>query len=246
MTRKAWKGSAPLKPSFSNKRAQTMKSGNWSGYALMNSKRNSFRSISAFWIVPKVQPSRRSTYSSAWIGIDGLNNSALIQTGTEQDFENGKPLYYPWWEILPAPETIIPYPVRPKDRIFAKISKGKGNTWSILLKNITRRWTFKKTTSYTGPATSAEWILEAPSIGGITTQLANYTKMAFKTSRVNSRNPLFTPNNRIIMIQNGRAVSTPSFPNKKRDGFSVAYGSKLPGPPKQQCKRKTRPRYPRP
>ncbi|WP_261381741.1 G1 family glutamic endopeptidase [Paenibacillus cremeus] len=106
------------------------KSGNWSGYALKKAKKNSFYSISGYWIVPRVKPSKQNKYSSVWIGIDGFNNASLIQTGTEQDYVNGKAVYYPWWEILPEPETTISLPVSPNDLMFAKISKLNNSTFA--------------------------------------------------------------------------------------------------------------------
>src|SRR5438067_11137972 len=77
-------------------------SSNWSGYALGG---NGFTSVSGSWIVQPVMRSNRATYSSQWVGIDGFNNSNLIQTGTESDFVNGSARYDAWWEILPAAET---------------------------------------------------------------------------------------------------------------------------------------------
>ncbi|UUZ79832.1 hypothetical protein LJK88_33015 [Paenibacillus sp. P26] len=85
--------------------------------------RNSFQCISGYWIVPRVKPSKQNQYSSAWIGIDGFGNSSLIQTGTEHDYENGKAVYYAWWEILPRAETRIARPVSPQDLMYARISK---------------------------------------------------------------------------------------------------------------------------
>ena len=46
----------------------------------------------------------RGPYSSSWIGIDGLANRDLIQTGTDSDYVDGSPHYDAWWEILPAAE----------------------------------------------------------------------------------------------------------------------------------------------
>ncbi|WP_157213472.1 G1 family glutamic endopeptidase [Paenibacillus senegalensis] len=235
LTRKKWKGSAPVQAASSSQTpprsaASVEQSDNWSGYVITSWKKNAVRSISGHWVVPRIRRSRTNTYSSAWLGIDGYRNSSLIQTGTGQDFVNGKPVYYPWWEILPAPETKINYPVSPKDHMYARISRISGSKWRIVLINKTKGWTFKKTVPYTGPATSAEWIIEAPSLNGQTTQLANYGKTAFRKSRVNGKNPLLKPSNRFIMVQNNQVVSTPSLPNKKRDGFTVAYGSRLPKP----------------
>ncbi|MGU3469741.1 G1 family glutamic endopeptidase [Paenibacillus sp. D51F] len=87
------------------------------------------RSISASWTVPFVLPSARSSYSSAWIGIDGYNNSSLIQTGTEHEYVNGKANYYAWLEILPQAETRIKLPVYPGDLIEASIVKLSLSKW---------------------------------------------------------------------------------------------------------------------
>src|SRR5690348_216755 len=61
-------------------------SSNWSGYAVTGS---TYSSVTAKWTVPSVAASRKATYSSDWVGIDGFNNSDLIQTGTESDYFNG-------------------------------------------------------------------------------------------------------------------------------------------------------------
>lgn len=240
MTQKIRKRSAPFQPNASKIRiVPTVRpgwiSGNWSGYAMKKAEKNSFFSISGQWTVPRVKPSKQNTYSSAWLGIDGFGNPSLIQTGTQQDYKNGKANYYAWWEILPAPETKIPYPVSPHDLIYANITKLRKNKWQIVLKNKTKGWIFKKIIRYTGPAATAEWIMEATSVNGQTARLANYHKMHFHKCRLNHKNPLLKPKNRGIMIQKDRVISTPSLPNKTRDGFVVAYGSKMPLPSKSIC-----------
>ncbi|WII39992.1 hypothetical protein [Paenibacillus thiaminolyticus] len=79
------------------------------------------------------------------------------------------------------------------------------------------------------------WIMEATSVNGQTARLANYRKMHFHKCRINHKNPLLKPKNRGIMIQKDRVISTPSLPNKTRDGFVVAYGSKMPLLSKSIC-----------
>lgn len=202
-------------------------SSNWSGYAITRGK-GGFTSITANWVVPKVSPSKKSTYSSAWIGIDGYNNSSLIQTGTEHDFEKGKALYYAWWEILPAAETRIKLRVRPGDFISASIRKLSGKKWSIRLTNHTRNWTFRTVRTYTGPQTSAEWIMEAPEINGEISTLARYSRTKFANCSINGKNPNLQISNGGVMTQNNKTVSTPSVPSRSRNSFSVAYGSRRP------------------
>jgi Peptidase A4 family len=204
-------------------------SSNWSGYAITGS---GFNSVTGRWTVPAVSASRKASYSSNWIGIDGYNNSNLIQTGTESDFYNGSTHYDAWWEILPAAETVIPsVPVKPGDVITATVAKGSGSSWTITIDDVTTGKSFTTTQTYTGPQTSAEWIEEAPSIGGRVAPLANYGKATFDPGTVNGGNPHLTASESGAMVQNRVQVSTPSNPDSDTDGFNVAYGSAAPAPP---------------
>ncbi len=195
-------------------------SSNWSGYAATGSK-GAFRSISASWTVPLVLPSARSSYSSAWIGLDGYNNSCLIQTGTEHEYVNGKANYYAWWEILPQAETRIKLPVCPGDLIEASIVKLSLSKWLIRLRNATRGWLFRTVQAYKGPQTSAEWIVEAPAIGGVITRMARLTPAAFRRCRLNGRNPKLTVAERGIMVQKGLVTAVSCRPNRAGDAFLV-------------------------
>lgn len=204
-------------------------SSNWSGYAITGS---TYNSITGSWIVPTVKPSRGNTYSSSWIGIDGFNNSDLIQTGTEQDASSSGTSYYAWWEILPAAETTIPtMTIHPGDHMSASIKNNGNGTWTISISDTSDGQNFSTTQSYSGPAQSAEWIEEAPTIGGHVATLANYGQTTFDPGTVNGTNPGLTANDGGVMIQKRAQVSTPSIPDSDTDGFNVAYGSKAPTAP---------------
>lgn len=110
----------------------------------------------------------------------------------------------------------------------AEINHIGGSMWSIMLINDTKGWTFRTVRPYSGPRESAEWIVEAPSINGQITRLANYGKVAFSRAEVNGGNPNLTKSNGGVMIQDNVQVSTPSAPNKSRNGFVVSYGSSKP------------------
>ena len=203
---------------------------NWSGYAATTTNATA---VVGQWQVPKVTKTTGNTYSSTWIGIDGFTGGTnLIQTGTEQDWAGGKAVYRAWWEILPAAETVIPsITVHPGDVFTAAIKKGTGTTWSIKITDTTTNKTFSINKTYTGPATSVEWIQEAPTVGGTIATLAHYGKTYFINCGFDGANIGFTAGNRGIMIQNGKHVSTPSQPSKEGNGFEVAYGAKTPAPP---------------
>lgn len=204
-------------------------SSNWSGYAVTAGP---YTQITGDWTVPKVSSGHGSTYSSAWIGIDGFNNSDLIQTGTEQNYSGGQAQYSAWWEILPAAETVIDEPVAPGNQMAASIVNDGGGVWTITLQDVTAGWKFTTNQDYSGPGASAEWILEAPTIGGHVATLANYGQTTFNPGTVNDgANPAFTVEDGGVMIQKNKQVSTPSVPDSDTDGFNAAYGSTAPNPP---------------
>ena len=206
-------------------------SSNWSGYAITGSK-GAFHAVTGSWKVPAVSATKKASYSSNWIGIDGFNNSNLIQTGTESDYHNGAAHYDAWWEILPASETVIAgITVHPGDAMSASITKGSGSSWTISISDSTTGKSFTATKSYSGAQTSAEWIEEAPTVGGHLATLAHYGSAVFDPGTVNGGNPHLTFSNSGDMIQGGKQVSTPSTPDTDTDGFKVAYGSTQPSPP---------------
>jgi Peptidase A4 family len=189
-------------PALSSSASATWSSSNWSGYA----ETGTFTSVSGSWTVPTVSPGAVTTtrgrfggssttawYSATWLGIDGFNDSNLIQTGTEQDYYGGAAHYSAWWEILPAAETVISEPVNPGDVMTATITKtptqvtvggggfGRGHStteykWTITITDETQNpsWTFQTTQAYGGAGTSAEWIVEAPEVNGQIASLAKY------------------------------------------------------------------------
>ncbi len=206
-------------------------SSNWSGYALSGSA-GQYNNITGSWIVPAVQPSKSPSYSSSWIGIDGFNNSNLIQTGTEQDYYNGSAHYDAWWEILPAAETVITnMTVKPGDHMTAAIKNDGNGNWTITINDVTQNETFTTTQAYAGPAESAEWIQEAPTIGGHVATLANYGQTTFDPGTVNGANPGLVIADGGVMVQHRKQVSTPSAPDSDTDGFNIAYGPTAPVAP---------------
>jgi hypothetical protein len=240
----------------------TWAASNWSGYA----ETGTYTGVNSTWTVPAVSASTSATYSSAWIGVDGFNNSNLIQTGTEEDYYNGAAHYNAWWEILPAAETAISpsaYPVTPGDRMSASIYETSATTggggffhrhnsqhvWVITISDTTRGWKFTTNQGYNGAGTSAEWVVEAPEVGGKIATLAHYTitpptntgdfdNAGVLSTIVSSGTPTYTPaglnftNDSGVMIQNNVQVSTPGNPDTPAlTAFNAAYGATLPATP---------------
>jgi hypothetical protein len=246
---------------------QTWSASNWSGYA----ESGAYTGVSGTWTVPSVAASSSATYSSVWIGVDGFSNSSLIQTGTEEDYYNGASHYNAWWEILPAAETAISqssYPVSPGDRMSASIyetpntvtvttsSHGNHRTtttehqWVIKISDGSK-WSFSTTQAYGGSGSSAEWIVEAPQVGGRIAPLAHY---AFGTANglgtslgdidnagilttIPSGVPTYAAaglnyqNDAGTMVQNNVTVSSPSGTDAAATAYNAAYGATAPAAP---------------
>jgi hypothetical protein len=247
----------------------TWAASNWSGYA----ETGTYTSVSGNWTVPTVTAGattsqggffRHTTnawYSSTWLGIDGFNNSDLIQTGTEQDFYSGVAHYSAWWEILPASETVISKPVAAGDAMSATIaetsttenvSTGRhGQTvaehvWKITLADTTENWSFSIDEAYNGPGASAEWIEEAPEVNGAIATLTHYAFPAgaaaagdFNGAQVGtaiggalSGAGLNYANDSGVMIQNNAQVSTPGQEDQPAEqAYNALYGASAPAPP---------------
>ncbi len=211
-------------------------SSNWSGYAV-SAASSSFTSVGAHWRVPAVSRTLHATYSAAWAGIDGFTNSSLIQTGTEQDYYRGAAHYGAWWTTSAQGfvEQFINEPVSAGDPMVATIS-GVGTSWTIVLADLStvHPWRFVEgPITYTGPGASAEWVLEAPTVGGRVATLAHYSSpLTFDPGTANGVAPNLQASNGGELVQGGRVVSLPSSPDSDKDGFNISYGSTAPSPPK--------------
>jgi hypothetical protein len=211
-------------------------SSNWSGYAIAGAA-GSFHEISGTWVVPAVAPSRGPTYSATWLGIDGFNDSSLIQTGTEQDYVSGRAHYAAWWtdSNLGFVEQVFPtLTVAPGDVMVASIAENTTTgTWTIVLDDErTGASAGEVVSGYTGPGASAEWIVEAPVVNGRIANLANYGTTTFDLGQVNGTSPnLALSPDAGFMVAHNRIVSIPSGPDPDADGFAIAYGSTPPPAP---------------
>lgn len=143
-------------------------SDNWSGYAVTGAK-DSFTYAAGSWTIPTVTcPGTATTYSSFWVGIDGYSSSTVEQTGTDSDCDSGTPSYYVWFEFYPRGSFLVnSVPVQPGDVMFATVTHA-GVKFTVEITNQTTGKTFSTSSlSLLAQRSSAEWIAEAPSSGGI-------------------------------------------------------------------------------
>jgi hypothetical protein len=152
---------------------------NWSGYAVTPG--SGITGVASTFTVPAaglVPPG----FAATWTGIGGYSTSDLIQAGTsEQSLPSTSLLgdqYYAWYELLPNSETQISdcsgdanCTVTPGDQVTVTITNAGGNLWNIAISDA-GKWTWSKQVSYASSESSAEWILEAPTVGA-QTLLAN-------------------------------------------------------------------------
>lgn len=224
-------GSDPSAAAGTMLRAAGNKSTNWSGYG----EAGTFTSIGGSWTVPTVTATAGATaYSSTWIGIDGLANGDLIQTGTESDVIGGVAHYDAWTEVLPRPERIIAtMTVRPGDVMTASVHQVSGRRWTITETDTTTGATFSLTRRYRGPGASAEWIEERPEIGRSLATLAPYGSTTFTRMTADGVTPRLVPADAISMVANSGSpvISVPSALSAAGDAFTVAYGSATPAAP---------------
>jgi len=154
-------------------------SSNWSGYAV-TAPTGSVTDVDGAWTVPTVESSgSTNAWSSFWVGIDGYSSNTVEQIGTDSDWQNGKAVYYAWYEFYPKPAFLIKsVPINPGDIISAK-AQYTGNKFTVTITDTTTGKTFSTTAKVQrAQRTSAEWIAEAPWSGGVL-PLANFGTVYF-------------------------------------------------------------------
>ncbi len=208
----------------------TAGSSNWSGYIELNGP---FSYVTGTFSVPSLYAGTPANdLMSEWVGIGGGNgDSSLIQAGFNESPDPNNPNNFfvqPWWEILPSSETYITsVQIRPGDEVTVTLYHFTGYQWAITLTDDTDGQTFTTDQAYSGPASTAEWILEALTVGGTVTPLAPFSP-AVTFSDLGFAGSV-TKLEEVVMLQSGGQVSTPS--PIDANGFNVAYGATAPQPP---------------
>jgi hypothetical protein len=150
----------------------------YAGYAVIDpNDAGVYDQVSARWTVPAAQcaPGEESL-SGIWVGITGIpDKSQLAQTGSESDCLTGMPYYQVWWEMYPARSVPLDEPVTAGDTIIASVFF-HNNQFRLSLKDLQQGWNFSTTQPGTAAdTTTAECIVEAPTLVGPTQQIAQIT-----------------------------------------------------------------------
>lgn len=173
--------------------AGTETSTNWSGGVVYAPKGQSFQWMEGDWVVPDVDAPTQGQwyYCASWIGIDGDGSGDVFQAGVECEvYRSGSSItrhIYPWWEWYPISEVqITNLTVNPGDMITMILcsTQGVGSTTGTVY--FTNRTTGASMSyALTAPAGTklvgncAEWIVEAPTVGGSQSALADYGEVFF-------------------------------------------------------------------
>ena len=187
--------------------------------------------VAGSWRVPSVEPTANDVYSSVWVGVGGYGEKSLIQTGTAQQSVKGVASYYAWYELLPNRAVRIPdFAVIPGDEITAsvKLVDKNENSWTVEIRDLTRGLNFSKIFVYRSSRLSAEWVVEAPSVGGNVTTLADFGSVTFSAcfaTIANSTGSISSfPGYQLVMhdSQDVRLVDVSAL-NAAGSGFTVTY-----------------------
>jgi hypothetical protein len=130
--------------------------------------------------------------------------------------------------VLPdAEQQITSMTVNAGDNVTVTVRKLTGSVWQIALVDNTNGQAYSIDRTYSGPATSAEWIVEAPSIGNSIATLGVFTPVTFSGLVVDGVQMSL---DRLFMVDGGNnLISSPSALDQA--GFAVAYGQIPPPPP---------------
>ncbi len=171
--------------------ADSSTSANWAGYAI-HGRGDTFKEVIGTWTQPEgdCTPGEQ-TYSSDWVGIGGYSTSsdALEQIGTEFDCTaSGHARSSAWYELVPAASVTTKLRIDPGDRVRATVSVS-GHEVDLTIDDLTRgRSLRKRIRAPEIDTTSAEWIVEAPSVCRATNAcetlpLADFASTTFTSAR---------------------------------------------------------------
>jgi hypothetical protein len=198
---------------------------NWSGYVDSGSGAE-FTGAEGSWTVPTVQAGTAGD-SSSWVGIDGTSTSDLIQAGTDQSWSPSGPVYYAWYEMLPAVATELG-PVSPGDDISVSITEGQPGSWTITVDDSTQGTTWTEPVAYNAPGNSAEWVEEAPTLAADNTieTLADFGSAQFTNLAVQGPGTASATAYPVYMVNtSGQIIAYPDQYNPSSDSFTDTYGS---------------------
>lgn len=202
---------------------------NWSGYM---SATGVFTGITASWIVPNVSGNGHTlSADGTWIGIGGVTEGDLIQTGTQDIVSsNGQVSIAAFYEMLPdAAVTISDIAISPGDNVSASIKEVSFEAWTITIADNTDNDSYTTTVLYDSSNSSAEWIEEDPSYGnGNQVPFDEFGSVVFSDATTTSNGTDYTlasinPSSITLTSMLGQALAVPSAIGASNNSFSITH-----------------------
>jgi hypothetical protein len=165
-------------------------SSNWAGYVATGGN-GAFTSVSSNWTEPVGHCNGAGgKYAAFWVGLDGYTSPTVEQIGSEVDCSGFFPRYYAWYEVYPGAAVNFANPVSPGDQFTGTVTYTASNTFNLVLKDNTKRWTQSVSVTLASAArSSAEAIAEAPccTAGGGILPLTDFGTVSFNSATANGR-----------------------------------------------------------
>jgi hypothetical protein len=99
---------------------------------------------------------------ASWVGIGGAGSRDLIQAGVEEVTQGNLVSYNAWYETLPQASRAVVMNIDPGAWVMVDIHEVAFNRWLISIVNGTN--VFQREVFYASSHSSAEWIVEEPSL----------------------------------------------------------------------------------
>jgi len=228
-----------FRPSGSNA-ITTVRSLNWAGYAVDSSVAGSVTDVKGSFAIPTVSCNANNAFASFWVGIDGFSSNTVEQTGVTANPCNSSfaPVgYSAWFEFFPAAPVYASASLAPGESVSAEVTFSPSTgifTTSITVKSgSTTVVTLTHSQTVSGAqSNSAEWIAEAPSVGGRILPLANFGSVSFTsasatiggtTGSISASFPSSTTNEIVMVTRSGTVKAQPSALSGAGTSFSVAW-----------------------
>jgi hypothetical protein len=151
---------------------------NWSGYAVTGGP---FTSVSGTFDVARMSSDDTTTSTmDQWVGMDGWGNDFIIQAGVQlspvegcnanglrvEAYDPSQPYICAWTMLMEDGHMAWgPFPaltVSSGDDLAVSIEQVQPGTWAIAMADESTTQSWSTQVSYSGPAESAEWVLESP------------------------------------------------------------------------------------
>jgi hypothetical protein len=194
----------------------------WSGWYDQADANVHLRFVAADMFVPTVTCSDSSQYAYFWVGLDGVKDTPVEQTGIAVFCTGTTAYYYSFWEMYPG-GLVIGGQVSPGDDIEMSVYYNASfSDFSLSLTDLANSNANISAVQFcpsgqTCPRTSAEVIAEDPGAGPPGLQLADFHEMGFAGITVTSQdgthgtlegNSLWSAN-MLTMAYNGTVMAQP-------------------------------------